>query len=480
MFRFLWVSNVVVWCSLGACAEPPKPQVPAVRDLLQPEVDRSLAEAQKKTFEQLATADKVPALFKNSLRQKAVRDPWSALGDLEKSGRNLAEGSRGGLEKVPALLAAMAKLGDRPEAVKTDLPKLARDARLEQHLDYIESVLKSAAALHADAISKLTEDERKLLFERPAALIHEFGPQLGFDENAQRTLRQDRAFCVTAMEKIDWAKFLGAARVLLALTQPEFLTSLKKAAEAARPEPLAVAGISGDLLAVRETPHGLILIGANGKNSYHVKKPVAFVFDLGGDDDYSGTFAVNDGARHPMSIWIDAAGNDKYHGGELTTGAGRGGFGILLDLNGDDAYELAPGSGGCGFAGIGILCDVAGKDTYHGSIYTQGAAIAGLGLLLDLAGNDTYKSHGFAVGLGGPGGVGAVIDVAGDDSYQCGHKIGSGYNFSDAPNAKPGDPNFQYVRHGYGPGPARLAARTGQRSVSTRRRHRRRDRHYWQ
>jgi hypothetical protein len=81
-------------------------------------------------------------------------------------------------------------------------------------------------------------------------------------------------------------------------------------------------------------------------------------------------------------------------------------------------------------------------------VYTQGSAIAGIGLLFDLDGTDKYTSHGFALGLGGPGGIGAVIDCKGNDTYQCGHKIPSGYNASDAPTAKPGDPNFQYDAFG--------------------------------
>src|SRR5204863_9649796 len=113
------------------------------------------------------------------------------------------------------------------------------------------------------------------------------------------------------------------------------------------------------------------------------------------------------------------------------------------------------GSGGTGFAGIGILCDADGNDTYTGTSWTQGAACAGLGLLLDLAGHDRYTSHGFAIGLGGPLGVGAVIDLAGNDSYLCGKHIPSGYNSSDAPNAKPGDPGLQYDSFGLGCGTGR-------------------------
>lgn len=131
---------------------------------------------------------------------------------------------------------------------------------------------------------------------------------------------------------------------------------------------------------------------------------------------------------------------------------GRAGVGLLIDRGGDDTYVLASGTGGCGFAGVGLLVDETGKDKYVGARFTQGAAVAGLGLLLDLAGDDVYSAHGFALGIGGPAGVGAVVDVAGNDHFRCGFHYGSGYNQSDAPTAKPGDPNYQYDAFGLGIG----------------------------
>jgi hypothetical protein len=83
---------------------------------------------------------------------------------------------------------------------------------------------------------------------------------------------------------------------------------------------------------------------------------------------------------------------------------------------------------------------------------TQGAAIGGLGLLIDTAGNDRYSSHGFALGFGGPLGLGAIIDTDGDDQYQCGEVIPSAYNAHEAPESKPGDPEFQYDCFGLGAG----------------------------
>lgn len=228
------------------------------------------------------------------------------------------------------------------------------------------------------------------------------------------------------------------------LADPGYLARLKKALEAARPIRHAVPGVRGELLYHKQTPHGLILFGGKGSNTYDLKVPVAFLADLGGDDHYHGQIASSFDADHPHSVLVDFAGNDTYEGAPLGLATGRLGVGLLLDLAGNDTYRLAAGSGGAGFGGIGILCDAAGDDVYHGSSFTQGVAIAGVGLLLDLAGDDRYTSFGYAVGFGGPGGVGAVVDVGGKDFYQCGKKYPSGYNESESPTAKPGDPGFQY------------------------------------
>ena len=64
-------------------ADLPEPLVPKTRDAVQPEIDKHLADAQKATLAELAKADAVKANFKLPLRQKAVKDPWGALADLE-------------------------------------------------------------------------------------------------------------------------------------------------------------------------------------------------------------------------------------------------------------------------------------------------------------------------------------------------------------------------------------------------------------
>jgi hypothetical protein len=196
----------------------------------------------------------------------------------------------------------------------------------------------------------------------------------------------------------------------------------------------------------------MIVIGGPGPNTYELDQRFGLVVDLGGDDVYRGIIAGSSDVEHGNSVVIDTAGNDTYEGAALGLATGRLGVGLLIDQAGDDIYKLDMGSGGAGFAGLGILFDAMGNDQYIGTRLTQGAAIGGFGLLFDSAGNDRYVSHGFALGFGGPQGVGAVIDLQGDDQYQCGNKFPSAYNAEDAPEAKSGDPLYQYDCFGLGTG----------------------------
>jgi hypothetical protein len=98
------------------------------------------------------------------------------------------------------------------------------------------------------------------------------------------------------------------------------------------------------------------------------------------------------------------------------------------------------------------LYDGRGNDQYIGTRFTQGTAAGGLGLLVDRTGDDRYTIDGYGIGLGAWLGVGAVIDVEGDDAYRCGARYPSSYNESEHPDARPGDPAFQYDCFGLGVG----------------------------
>jgi hypothetical protein len=425
--------------------------VPKLRDHVQPEIDRRLANAQKEIFKKLADADTVAALYKPALRQRAVKDPWGALTELEHRGLDITQLAKGGLKNLPHLVTQLDQLLERPRGQAVTIPT-GQLTSLEEHVNYITAVLDAADKLREEALAKLNEQDRSFLFTHALSMVKTFSPQESLTDKTRAMLRDDRLFCTTWADRIDGVKFAASIKTLLQLTDPAYLDELKTALAKTTASPSTMPGIAGDVLLVRESRHGLIVFAGPGKNAYDLKQPVVFLADLGGDDSYRGTVAAGMDAKHPFSLVIDFAGNDMYEATDLGLATGRLGCGCLIDRQGDDVYKLAPGSGGCGFAGVGILVDEAGKDTYTGTRFTEGTAIAGSGLLLDLAGDDSYTSHGYSLGLGGPLGVGAVIDVTGDDRYQCGKHYGSGYNADDAPTAKPGDPNYQYDAFGAGIG----------------------------
>lgn len=450
--RTLSTLAAVALTALAVQAAGPEPLVPKVRDAVQPEIDRHLADAQKATLEELAKADGVKARFKPPLRQRAVKDPWGGLAELERRGLALAESAGGGLGGLPETVNRMNRFLDKPAAKAVPVPRGKLDT-LDDHIGYITAVLDAATKLRDEALAGLAPKDRAAVFDRPAKLIHQFGPQLSVNEKTRLVLRDDLAFCTAWEETIDGPMFAAAVQTFLLLADPDYLDTLRAAM--AKAAPLAGGapdGIGGELLAVRETRHGRIVLGGGKRNTYDLKRAVAFLADLGGDDTYRGVVASSFDADHPFGLVVDFAGDDTYEPVELGLATGRLGCGCLIDRGGNDTYRLAAGCGGCGFAGVGLLVDEAGKDTYTGGRFSLGAAVAGLGLVLDLAGDDSYTAPGFALGIGGPCGVGAVVDVAGGDRYRCGFEYGSGYNASDAPTAKPGDPNYQYDAFGLGIG----------------------------
>lgn len=428
--------------------------VPAVQGEVQPLINQHLAELQKKALDKLVQGDKVPASFKTPLWLKAAGDPWTALIDAEKQGLGVARTGLDGAAKLPVLLDQLSAMLGKPAGTAQVVarPKLAS---LGDHAQYIISVLDKARDLRDAALARLTPEQRKVLFARPPKLANTFWVQDDWKERKHERLQGDHAFVTQFAEQVDWPAFLGSVQTLLALCDPVYLAELRTALEAASPINDTVSGVIGPILLKKDSRHGLILFAGKGDNTYDVQTPLAFLADIGGNDRYQGTVAASYDVEHPFAVVADFAGDDIYECERFGLACGRLGAGVLVDLAGKDTYKLERGCGGTGFAGVGILCDVQGDDVYTGSSWTQGAACAGLGLLLDLAGNDRHTSHGYAVGFGGPFGVGAVIDVSGNDSYLCGKHFGSGYNQSDAPNAKPGDPNYQYESFGLGCGAGR-------------------------
>ncbi|HUR52625.1 MAG TPA: hypothetical protein VMZ71_00710, partial [Gemmataceae bacterium] len=401
--RILAALGVLIFVTLCLGADP---LVPAVRDAVEPEIVKHVPEARKAALADLALADTIPARFKPALRQQAVKDPWAALAALERRGLDLGTTARGGLKNLPVVVNRANHFLDRPAGKPPIVPR-GELVTLDDHLRYITTILDAAEKLREEAVAKLTPKERRTMFDRPPVLIREFGPQSALNEKTRPRLEGDLECCTTWEEKIDGRAFANAVQTLLLLTDPSYLDGLRAVMAKATPLPAAATvGITGEVLAAKDTRHGLIVLGGAKANTFDLKRPVAFLADLGGDDTYKGVIAASYDADHPFGVAVDFAGDDTYAPSELGLATGRLGCGCLIDRGGNDTYTLAAGCGGCGFAGFGLLVDEAGRDTYTGDRFSLGAAVAGLGLLLDVAGDDTYTAPGYALGIGGPCGVG--------------------------------------------------------------------------
>jgi len=390
----------------------------------------------------------------------ALADPWHGMLTIEHSGHDAAGLVRSGAEHLPALIEALETGLDRSPKAFTPLP-MPTSTQAEEQVTALVSLLEQAHRLRAVALHNLRPEDRRFLFDHAASLVEHFYPNVSLTVSpkasgpGEQTLAEaeaDRRFCELVRERLDYAALIAAAQVLARLADEDWLTRLGAAVRTHRALPSPPKGITGDVLLLRETPFGLIVIGGPGPNTYDLDGRFALVLDLGGNDTYRGTVAASAGLEHGNSVVIDLAGDDTYQPSPLGLATGRLGVGLLIDRAGDDVYRLAEGSGGTGFAGLGILYDGAGNDQYVGAKLTQGAALGGLGLLVDEEGKDTYTSFGYAIGFGGPLGVGAVIDREGDDSYQSGNTYPSSYNATDAPDEQPGAPRFQYDGFGIGVG----------------------------
>lgn len=420
--------------------------------LIQPEIHLQVGTHVQTVLAAHATAADVPARHKRRIALQTLTDPWTGFSTLELQGLLLAELAEGGSENLPAILDVMEAAVDRTSEYFKPVPFPAVTTQ-KAVVGFLLETLEEAAIQRDKALANLSDDERRFLFTHAKTLAEHFGPppEAGSADKPARA-KLDARFMQLIDEQVDYAALIACAQVLARFANERWLQQLAVSFQHTAPIKQAPSGITGDVLFTQQTKEGLIIIGGAGPNTYDLDSRMVLVVDVGGDDTYRGAIASSLDIDHGNSVVIDLGGNDTYTSDPLGLATGRLGVGLLIDQVGDDVYQLGIGSGGTGFGGLGILFDRQGNDLYMGSRFTQAAAVGGLGLLIDEAGNDRYTSHGFAIGFGGPLGIGAVLDLAGDDAYQCGDKYPSPFNQQESPNARPGDPQFQYLCYGLGTG----------------------------
>ncbi|WP_447974823.1 hypothetical protein [Nitrospira sp. Kam-Ns4a] len=430
----------------------PAPVVPTLRGAVQPDLDRLVPDQQAQALAALAAGSAFSAQFTIPPVEQTLTDPWAGFAALEARGLRLAELALPPAASIWGLIGALeAGMGRAPTG---PVPPLSpAGAHSEDLVASLADLLGEARLWQTRAVRRLSPADRAFLFAHPAALVRDFYPHLmGSDPEAVSRAEADARFCRLVADELDAGALSTAAQALARLADPAWLARAARTFREARTRPSWVGGVSGELVLVRASPAGLIVVGGPGPNRYELDGRIALVLDLGGADTYRGLIAASADADRGVGVVIDLGGDDTYEPAPLGLATGRLGIGLLIDRAGNDVYRLAPGAGGTGFAGLGLLVDWAGDDRYEGSRFTQGAAVGGVGLLLDGAGHDRYESAAYAIGFGGPLGVSAVIDVAGDDVYQCGGREPSSYNATETPGVGPDDPAYQYDCLGLGTG----------------------------
>ena len=421
-----------------------------LKALVEPDLQDNLNTALPAVRKSLADQTNKIAKFKRNLVLRTLADPWDGLAAAEQAGLLAATAAESGVEGLPAVIDILEGGMDRTGASFAPLTFPVTLAT-EDLLTFLTDVLEQAYQDREHALRHLSPQDRDFLFTQARPLVEHFTPQVAPPAQLSEAEAAAR-YATLLMQQVDYASLISAAQRLARLGNRKFLQQLDIALHNRKPIGQTVPGITGDLLLAQQTSYGLVVVGGHGPNTYDLEKGAALIIDLGGNDTYRGTIGASPNSDLGNSVVIDLSGNDTYQPAPLGLATGRAGIGIVIDHSGDDTYRLAPGSGGVGLAGLGILYDGEGQDIYEGNRFTQGAAFGGFGLLVDRAGDDRYTSFGYALGFGAPLGVGALIDVSGNDFYECGGRYPSAYNETDAPNAHPQDPVFQYDCFGLGTG----------------------------
>ncbi|MDA1267317.1 MAG: hypothetical protein O2816_19725 [Planctomycetota bacterium] len=348
-------------------------------------------------------------------------DPWSAPGAARRLTDRLAIGARS--QDLAALLAEVqVQLGHEPG--RSPLPQGLLEGSFLERMETIVGVLE-AAAMEVEAAFSGVEDPAALLaaahasHERLVETVYLIG-----EEAHARTWAEVQA--------VDGAALLRAAQRIAPLADPRVRFGLRDAYRQTRPpKPEPVEGVEGRLIYARETDLGWVLVGAARDNTYDL--PVAFLFDLGGEDTYTAQ-ATSSAIGRPVNVVLDLEGDDTYEGGQ-GQGAGVAGVSLVVDTEGKDTYGEGRIVQGAGLLGVGVLIDEEGDDVYLGDVYAQGAGCYGVGLLIDRDGDDRMTSYLYSQGFGSPLSVGALIDVAGDDVRECRGRYGSSYGTANEYNA---------------------------------------------
>ncbi len=294
----------------------------------------------------------------------------------------------------------------------------------------VQQILELAHGHRERAFANLSQEDQDFLSSEGVSLAEDLIRHIFVDWRGQPN-RDDNLRVVQLAKKVDFAALFAMAASLRPCYELQALHSLGTALLSAPHTPIrAVEGVDGEVLAYLEGPHGRLVVGGPGSNTYHGE--FACIIDVGGDDHYPLDTSRNWPATPEpgIDILIDLSGDDRYGQAEqaISQGAGWMGAGICVDLEGDDHYLSLRASQGFAYLGFGLLLDAGGTDQYELQEMGQGMGLWGSGALVDLGEqDDSYRAAIYAQGLGHTRGMGLLVDQGGNDSYLCGGKYPSSY-----------------------------------------------------
>ncbi len=313
--------------------------------------------------------------------------------------RDLADAVEGGSSPA-VLMAALAREADLEVGVVP--PGRIAGETLEARVEELAARIAEAGKDIEEALSDLRPEERQELAEASFFRPGDRGTAAGMRNYFALAARVKR-------ERLA----LAACRVLAALGRASLDALRRDPGIEGQVDP--PEGCDGDVILVRETAAGTVVVGGKGRTVY--TRAFALVIDLGGDDVYEGACAAGQAPDLPVSVVVDLSGDDTYRTTRgYSQGSGHLGVGVLLDAGGDDVYVADAYAQGSGHVGVGVLIDMDGVDTMRADSLAQGSGVMGIGVLVDLEGSDVVRVSRQGQGFGAAGGVGVLLDAAGDDA----------------------------------------------------------------
>lgn len=313
-----------------------------------------------------------------------------------------------------ALAAAAYQLGVTPATSRFDRPHTV-DA-MKRYLDQVETHVAAAVTPIGPKLANIVEGLAQLL-----NVEHNWEDEVDTTTDPVkqlqvRTATEDKLVeLLGAADKMNLSEMTVAAQMFAALADTNWITAFASTFDHTAPIAKKIPGVDGDVLAYWDSPYDRCVIGGRGANRYSGN--FAFIFDIGGNDEYDLPACRYGSAR----LVVDVSGNDVYRGNEAA-GSGVGCVDALIDRSGDDTYRSEDWSQGAGCLGVGILADFGGDDIYTSHWCSQGAAFLGIGLLYDHAGSDHYTSDVYSQGFAYSKGFGMILENGGNDSYRAGWK----------------------------------------------------------